>query len=120
MMAQYGKKYLRGAIVIFMLVMIVPAFLPLSATTESSNSSLIQHVILIMMENHNYTEIIGSSSAPYINSLAKNYSLASNYFAISHPSLPDYLAITAGSTLGTSSDCFPIGSTSATLCPTLD
>ena len=41
-----------------------------------------------MMENHGYSQIIGSSSAPYINSLARTYGLAMNYFALDHPSLP--------------------------------
>src|SRR5438552_14777435 len=52
------------------------------------------HVVLVMMENHNYGEIIGVSSAPYINNtLAAQGALMTNSFAIEHPSEPNYLDI---------------------------
>jgi hypothetical protein len=57
------------------------------------------------MENHEYGDIIGSSEAPYINALARSYALATGMYAITHPSLPNYLALTGGSTFGISSDC---------------
>jgi hypothetical protein len=63
------------------------------------------HVFVIVMENHEYGTIIGSSAAPYINRLAAGNGLATNYYAASHPSLPNYLALTAGSTFGIASDC---------------
>ena len=63
------------------------------------------HIFTIVMENHSYGQIIGSGSAPYINSLAAKYGLATNYFAVAHPSLPNYLALTGGSTFGITSDC---------------
>jgi phosphatidylinositol-3-phosphatase len=70
------------------------------------------HVIVIMMENHSYNTIIGSSQAPYINSVATECGLATNYHNISHPSLPNYMAVTSG--LGYKSltkfdgDCNPV------------
>src|SRR6266566_446735 len=67
------------------------------------------HVFLIVMENHAYSQIIGSSSAPYINSLAKGYDLATNYKAVTHPSLPNYIAMVAGSPLGITGDCDATG-----------
>jgi phosphatidylinositol-3-phosphatase len=63
------------------------------------------HIFTIVMENHSYGQIVGSGSAPYINSLAAKYGLATNYFAVAHPSLPNYLALTGGSTFGITSDC---------------
>ncbi|HLX89189.1 MAG TPA: alkaline phosphatase family protein [Acidimicrobiales bacterium] len=63
--------------------------LPLSSTHYT-------HVIWVWMENHSYNTIIGSSSAPYINSLAQQCGLATNYHNISHPSLPNYVAATSG------------------------
>lgn len=63
------------------------------------------HIAVIVMENKEYGDIIGSRSAPFINALAKHYALASGMYAISHPSLPNYLALTGGSTFGISSDC---------------
>jgi hypothetical protein len=54
------------------------------------------HVVWIWMENHSYGSIIGSSQAPYINSLAARCGLATNYHNVSHPSLPNYIAATSG------------------------
>jgi phospholipase C len=65
----------------------------------------IRHVIVIVMENRSYAQVIGH--APYIDRLASECGLATNYWAISHPSLPNYLALTSGSTWGVSSDCSP-------------
>lgn len=62
-------------------------------------------IAVIVMENHEYSDIIGSSSAPYINRLARTGALATADYAISHPSLPNYLALTGGSTFGITSDC---------------
>src|SRR2546429_7902553 len=63
------------------------------------------HVFEIVMENHEYGSVIGRPDAPYVNKLAATYGLATNYFAASHPSLPNYFALTAGSTFGIASDC---------------
>src|SRR6266566_1326895 len=63
------------------------------------------HVFVIVMENEESNSITGNASAPYINGLAKSHGLAASYFAISHPSLPNYLTLTAGSTFGIASDC---------------
>lgn len=64
------------------------------------------HIFTIVMENHSYSEIVGNTSqAPYINSLANQYGLATQYFAVSHPSLPNYLALTGGDTFGVTTDC---------------
>ena len=56
-----------------------------------------------MEENHSQSEAL--ASMPYLTSMANQYGQATNYFAISHPSLPNYFAIFGGSTFGTSSDC---------------
>jgi hypothetical protein len=73
--------------------------------SSSSSSPVIQHVIFIMMENKNYQDIIGSSSAPYINKLASTYALATNYYGVQYPSLPNYIDITSGSDGGITTDC---------------
>jgi hypothetical protein len=62
-------------------------------------------IAVVVMENQEYGDVIGSSSAPYINRLARTYALAARSYAITHPSLPNYLALTGGSTFGISSDC---------------
>ncbi len=63
------------------------------------------HIAVVLLENAEYSDVIGSSAAPFINGLAHRYGLARQMYAISHPSLPNYLALTAGSTFGISSDC---------------
>jgi hypothetical protein len=62
------------------------------------------HIVVVVEENHNFDEIIGSPDAPYINSLASGGALLTNYSAISHPSEPNYFALYAGSTFGVTDD----------------
>ena len=76
-----------------------------STSTTTSTVPAFDHVFTILMENHSYNEIVGNSQAPYINSLVSKYGVASNYHAVTHPSLPNYLAITGGSTFGVTTDC---------------
>ena len=59
------------------------------------------------MENKGYGSVIGSSNAPFENSLAKECGLAANDNGVSHPSLPNYLAATGGSTFGVTDDASP-------------
>jgi phosphatidylinositol-3-phosphatase len=66
------------------------------------------HVILIVMENHGFDQVAGHS--PFLNALARRCGLAAGYHAVSHPSLPNYLALVSGSTQGLDgSDCSPGG-----------
>lgn len=62
-------------------------------------------VAVIVMENTEYGDVIGSPAAPFLNALASRYASVRNMFAVTHPSLPNYLALTGGSTFGISSDC---------------
>lgn len=78
---------------------------PVPAADAATTVPAFDHIVTIMMENHSYNEIVGSSQAPYINSLAAQYGLATNYFGVAHPSLPNYLALTGGSTFGITTDC---------------
>ena len=65
----------------------------------------VRKVAVLFLENHGYDQIIGSPQAPYLNRLANRGALATDYYAIGHPSLPNYLALTTGSTQGVTSDC---------------
>ena len=64
-------------------------------------------MVIIVMENKAADRILGADDAPYLNSLAKDYSLAANYHAITRPSLPNYIALTSGTTAGITSNCDP-------------
>ncbi|MCW3064972.1 MAG: acid phosphatase [Solirubrobacterales bacterium] len=63
------------------------------------------HVVVIVMENKEQQQVIGSAEAPYLNRLARRQGLAVNSFGIRHPSLPNYIALISGSTQGITDDC---------------
>src|SRR5580700_1028195 len=69
----------------------------------------LDHVFVIMMENHGYQQVINNPDEPYLNSLIANgkLNLATNYFAVGHPSLTNYLEIVGGSNFGIRSDHAP-------------
>jgi hypothetical protein len=72
--------------------------------TRTTPPATYQHVVWVVMENHSYTQIIGSPSAPYINSLASQCGVPLRYYALSHPSLPNYLGMTSGQLFGIQDD----------------
>ncbi len=79
---------------------------PPSARIKAASSlPNFEHVVVLVMENKEYGQVIGSKAAPYTNKLAKTYGLATRFYAASHPSLPNYLALIGGSTFGRHSDC---------------
>lgn len=65
----------------------------------------LEHVAVVVMENKEYGQVIGNRHAPWITRQAHRFGLASRYYAITHPSLPNYLAITGGDTFGIEDDC---------------
>jgi hypothetical protein len=65
------------------------------------------HVVIVIEENHSYSEIIGSSAAPYINSLAAQGALFTQSYAVTHPSQPNYLDLFSGSNQGVTDDSCP-------------
>jgi hypothetical protein len=67
----------------------------------------LDHVFVIIMENHGYDQIIGNPNAPFANQYAKSSNTATNYFAVAHPSLTNYLEIAGGSNFGVHSDNNP-------------
>ena len=69
--------------------------------------SHLDHVFLIMMENHGYSQILNNPNAPFINELASKANLATNFFAVGHPSLTNYLEVVGGSNFGVLSDNAP-------------
>jgi acid phosphatase len=89
----------------------------------SASSSLVavaavqrpDHVVVVVMENHSYGEVIGSRAAPYINSLAGTGATFTASTGVTHPSEPNYLALYSGSTQGLTDDSCPHTYTSADL-----
>jgi phosphatidylinositol-3-phosphatase len=66
-----------------------------------------KHVVWIVMENKAYDQVIGSSNAPYVNGIAQRCGLATDFHAEGTPSLPNYIALTSGSTQGITDDDNP-------------
>ena len=88
---------------------------PCGATTTAPTY---KHVIWIWFENHSSSSIIGSSQAPYFNTIADECGLATNYHNLSHPSLPNYVGATSGLAVSSltpfDGDCNPTGSCTTT------
>jgi len=95
-----------GHIVVCALVVVLAC---LSAVAQIPGVTPPDHIVIVIEENHSFSEIIGSSSAPYINSLAQQGALFTNSFAIEHPSEPNYLDLFSGSNQGVTSDACPVG-----------
>lgn len=66
-----------------------------------------QHVVWIVMENKSYSDVMGSADAPYVNRLARKCGLAENFHGETHPSLPNYIAMTSGDTQRITDDAGP-------------
>ncbi len=63
-----------------------------------------QHVWVVMMENTGFHALIGNPNAPWINQAAHTYGFATNSYGVTHPSQPNYIANTSGSTNGVPND----------------
>ncbi|HEY1422310.1 MAG TPA: alkaline phosphatase family protein [Candidatus Acidoferrum sp.] len=93
-----------------MLCLVALAFVAASSAQEGpvpKGVPKLDHVFVIMMENHGYNQIIGNPDTPFANELAKSGNTATNYFAVAHPSSTNYLELTGGSNFGVHSDNNP-------------
>ena len=83
---------------------------PLQSTETSPGATpvhpgTVSHIVLVVEENHEFGQVIGSRQAPFLNRLATKGTLLTRYYAIGHPSLPNYIALVAGDPLGIHDDC---------------
>jgi acid phosphatase len=63
------------------------------------------HVVVIVFENKESTSVLGNRAAPTFNSYAHRYAKITRYYGVTHPSLPNYVALVSGSTQGITTDC---------------
>ncbi len=63
------------------------------------------HIVILIFENKEFATVIGNPDMPNLNRIARDYTLLTQFYAVTHPSLPNYLAIIGGDTFGISSDC---------------
>ncbi|MFA1538406.1 alkaline phosphatase family protein [Actinomadura monticuli] len=95
-------------------LMALGAIAGLGQTAQAATVPTPAHVVVVVFENHAYSQVIGSSSAPYINSLANNGAKFTKFYAETHPSQPNYFAMFSGGTQGVTNDsCVTPGSKSA-------
>src|SRR6266852_4930191 len=97
-----GLSRITAACFLLIFVSLTPS--PLAAQSDRSSMKNFQHVFVIMMENTGFDTLMGNPNAPFINAAASNYGLATNYFGVTHPSQPNYIAATSGSTNGVADD----------------
>ncbi len=76
-----------------LVLLLIATFVPALLTAQVPNSN---HVVVVLEENESYSAVIGSSSMPYLNSLASQNALATQYYANTHPSIGNYFMLTAG------------------------
>ncbi len=75
------------------------------SAAHSQSWQSFDHVFVIMMENTGSESLIGNTAdAPWINMAAATYGYAANYYGVTHPSQPNYVAVTSGSTHGVADD----------------
>lgn len=83
-----------------------PVTTPAPATTAPApRPGTPPHVMVVVMENREDSDVLGSPDAPYLNGLARRYGVATASYGRTHPSLPNYLDLISGSTHGITSDC---------------
>ena len=77
-------------------------------------------VAVLVLENRSWEQVKGNPSAPYLNGLLRRGAVATNYFAITHPSLPNYLALTTGGHQSVKHDCSACRDTNQSLANQLE
>src|SRR5437870_3491396 len=92
-----------AAVVVVLQVPAVGGRLPVA--TAAGSVPAFDHIFTIVMENTAYESVIGNPSAPYLNGLGARYGLATSYSAVTHPSLPNYLALAGADTFGLKDNC---------------
>lgn len=86
---------------------VVPTTARPTSVSDSRGITPPKHVVVVVLENHSQSQIIGNSQAPYVNHLASKGALYTRAYATTHPSQPNYIVLLAGSTLGVSGDSCP-------------
>ena len=82
--------------------------IPLLAPSTPAAVPTPDHVVIVIEENHSAASILGNPDAPYINSLAAGGASFTNFFAISHPSQPNYLQFFSGASQGVTTNNTPL------------
>ncbi len=76
-----------------------------STSTPAPRVPNFDHIVVIVLENKEYGTVIGNPLMPNFNQFAKDYTLLNQEYAVTHPSLPNYLTLIGGDTFGVKSNC---------------
>jgi hypothetical protein len=102
-------RHRRPALLVAVVLLVVAGGLLVDAAEDALEAQAsppsFDRVVVVVMENREYEQVIGDPHAPYVNRLARRSALATEFYGIRHPSLPNYLALIGGSTFGIDSDC---------------
>src|SRR5258705_13585703 len=101
------RRLIAAAIVFLVLVVALGASAGTGSHVRSApqRSILLNRIAVLVLENRSWSQIIGNPAAPYLNSLARTGALETHYYAITHPSLPNYLALTTAGHKNVNGDC---------------
>ena len=101
-----GNPGHRGSALLIIAATLVAGYgTPASAAPPRASAPQFSRVVVIVMENKGYDQIVGNPDAPYLNGLISQGGLATQFYATRHPSLPNYLALIGGSTFKVKNDC---------------
>lgn len=75
---------------------LLPAAAVQAHSTSSGSHAAVKRIFVIMLENHSQSTVIGDPNAPFITGLASHYAEATNYYGVTHPSQPNYVAAITG------------------------
>jgi phosphatidylinositol-3-phosphatase len=101
-------------------LLLLCALLAAPAATARAPLPAFEHVVVIVFENKELTSVLGNRAAPTFNSYARRYANLTQYYGVTHPSLPNYLAMVSGSTHGITSDCTTCVASGKSLADTIE
>jgi hypothetical protein len=84
-----------------------PATTPSASTSAATSVPRPDHIVVVVLENTGYQQIVGQPDAPFLNSIEQAGAVFTQSYAITHPSQPNYLALFSGSTQGSTDDSCP-------------
>jgi len=95
---QYTSMFVRAVLLLMGLGLFGCGGTSVSSPATPASGAVVasDHVFVVVLENHSYEQVVGSSSMPYFNSLATQHALATGYFADAHPSIPNYFMLATG------------------------
>jgi hypothetical protein len=87
---------LRRALAVLAAVAALIVPITTASASPGNDGSSVKRIFVIMLENHSQSTVIGDANAPFISSLASTYGEATNYYGVTHPSQPNYVATITG------------------------